>query len=473
MDYDSKQIIRKVTIRVFIFAAALAFIVWLWGFLHNGRIVLSTNNQSDTITLEKITKNGTVTEKIAESTGEKLSVVVPSGTYRAKVGGKLKTVAKTIELKAMKTEEHTLDTPELQPLEPVAPIAGSDAEVIGSEIVYLSPSGNLLKISGNLLREQLGNTIFANISWGGSGFGIGQDIKGSLYSIAQGQINPLDLPDQPEEGELVNYAVSKGNSIYVSVGPDIYFRSQQGSYKKIYTSPVQSPRLAASDSRVAVYSSPPIGEGHDGEDGGKALIEIVNTDSTKIASKDIPAFKLEWSPNGEKLAAIDYFGQDYIYDASLETKAVLPDEGVQNIIWLDDINAVYSSEGLLWSYNAESGTSNMLAFLTAGSTFTDMSVDSAGDYLYLNASSSERKSLKRLGLKGQKSPDGLAQLGALLPTRVGDCLIGYLNFTQRNIIVTPEPGIDNNLCITVAGNELNKLGVPANIFNFVIGQHEE
>lgn len=466
MDAEMKQRFRKFLLICVAITMTLILAIWAWHYLRNGKIVITTNSKADVIILERLNKNGQGKEKVAESTGGELSVVVPAGTYRAKVGGRLMPINKTIDLKARKTEKHNLNPVALKSLEPVTPMVAESLTMTESGILYLAPDGYMHRLSSANPREDIGETQFTKVEWGSKGLGVGQDSKGDLYLINNGSVAPLN-PPVSDGSKAINYTVSSSNRIYVSVGSDVYLREEDSSYNKIHTTTVQAPKLSASDDRLAVFNPPSVGGGHDAEEDSEPFVEIVKINGETIARSNISAFSIAWAPDAKRFISIDYFGKDQLYDSTLKSVSIIPSDDVQKVIWLDNNTLIYNTDGLLWKYRPEDNTANMLSSLTAGSTITDMMFDPSRSYVYLQTSSDEKKILQRLSLKNQKPPENVMALNTYLPKRLGGCMVSYINLVEPTVLISPESDIDPQSCVVAAQQYLKGYDLNPESFKYI------
>lgn len=467
MDIEIKQKFRKVLIIGVAVSTGLILFFSIWHYFHTGKIIITSDNKGATLFLERVSENGTHDEKIAEESGGELSVKVAAGTYRANAGsGRLQSVNTTIKLKGRKTARYHLNPVEPQDLEPVAPLSAESIHASDTEILYLDSEGALNRLSNNKADEVISNLQFRKIEWGSGGFGIGQDLTGGFYSIKNSEILKLAAPPGSGEKNSNNFSIAQNNQAYMSVGRDIYLRSTEGTYKKIYSTDLQSPQLSASADKLAVFKPPPLGEGEDGEKAAQPMVEIINKDGKLIAQKSISALTLSWSPDAQKLIAINQDGNSEIYNTTLESVANLPSKSIQSVSWLDSDTILYGTDSLLWSYKFKDNIASIISAQPAGNAISEISIDESRSYAYIQVASEEKSNLFRLGLKNQKVRKDVLQLGALLPETYGGCYIKYINFTEPTILISPGLEASAATCLAAAKEEVGLFNLSPENFKY-------
>lgn len=441
----------------------IILIIWLWNYLHTGKVIITTNNPNDTISLTLFSatnaNNSSNNGSKPYANRGKLSVVARAGQYLAVVEGNSIATRQIVKVSAHKTLKYEIDPVNSTGVEPVAYITAQDTVEGGSQLIFLNTSSHTLyKIDDQNNLSTLATKQLQNIKWADSSFGVGQDSNGHLYLVEAGQVSPLNVPFT-YDNRAVDFDISADKEIYVSHGSAVYLGSQAGSFKKIYTATSSEPELAAGKNDVAVADAP-----SDVGDNVKPLLAIV-AQSGRIIKETIEAHRLAWSPNGQYLLDEESLGN--IYSSSLKKVATLPASFIiGSASWLDDSNLVYSNNDQLWIYNLTDQKAQILANMPLANYITGLSIAADKSYIYLTTiDASGDGAIRRVGLKNQMIPKFIYELQSILPLSVNQCTLSLRNFTQPGIVVQSSANQAQG-CIPIAQSTLQQRGFNISLLSF-------
>jgi hypothetical protein len=413
-------------------------LVWLAHYLASGPISITTNNKSNTISLQRVGSGNSFTR-----TGQySLSTTISHGEYLITVKNGLQVTTQVIDFKeGHKSFHYFLATSALKQTAPVAYENSENLVADNNQLIYLDASQHFLyNIDSQNNISLLNPTSLQTVKWVNPTFGIGQNSQGHLYSIVNGSVNPLSVPFSYNKS-TVNFAVASNKQIYISQGPNVYAGSVNGNFKKIYVASSSQPILAASANKLAVADET------EEQNGGisKPLLSIVNTLTSKVIKQHINVGSLSWSPNGSYLVSVDESGAS-VYDSSLNLINTIPTSSVvEGVGWLNNSQFYYGSTSSVWSYDISSRKSVLLANLPVDSYVTGLTLDSDKSYIYITTTDSSDSiyTISRIGLDNQPVSQTVSQLQNILPLTLTDCSLELINFGVSPTILLQEFGSGN------------------------------
>ncbi|MGH7192735.1 MAG: hypothetical protein ACREJM_04275 [Candidatus Saccharimonadales bacterium] len=455
---------------------ALFVLTWLWRYYHTGTVVITTNSPYNTISFTEIGANGQSTGKNYKAHG-KLSVTLHTGKYAASVTGNSVATVQAIDLKPRQTLRYAINPINATGVEPVTYDNAQSIAATAHQLVYFGNSSSSDDSSDapytiddqNNLKKIDSDYALQKVKWADASFGIGQDDKGRLYTIAGASVRPLKVPFL-YGGKTVNFDVSADKRIYVSYGKDVYGGGQHGGFKKIYTSTSSRPVLAAGGGQVAVADDR---YGANASNISESLLATINA-SGKTHKKSVEADRLAWSPDGKYLAAVND-ANPTIYDAALHVITVIPTKStVGQLTWLNGTTLLYSLNDQLWTYDLSQQKAQLLANMPLAASVTGLFPSHDGAYIYLTTldATSSSYAIKRIGLKGQKVPDSIYRLQDILPLGFGAYSLNFINFSgPPTIIVRVAPGTTSGpAALQAARQKLQSLGFDVSKLRFEVVQ---
>ena len=457
---------KRLIIRILFFLVILFLLFWGWGYIHKGKLVITTNNPENIITLTSArATSGTKNSLPIRQVQGHLSVTLSVGKYTLSVSGKVLSLNQVIDIHAHKTQIYNLNPPAISSPEPVTSFSGSGIAADGSQLSFIqSGRQSLMRVdSQNIVTTLGGGQSLQTIRWANPDYGVGQDSQGHLYTINNGSVTLLKVPEAYDASKPVNFSLTPGRQIYLSFGSTIYSGNEGSGFKKIYSSASNAPKLAASDSSLAVLES----QDESSEDQSlptqtvnknhKSSVAVIDKNGKLIKKISIRTIFATWSPNSQRLALTTYDSSSYIYDNSLNQLATIPNHNTANLKWLNNDVILYSVDNKLWTYSLQKGQAVAVANLSPESTIGEIAVDKDAHFIYLSVIASQGGGIKRVGLSGQKVADFVYQLDVFLPTTKGQCTIDYVNFTRPTISVTTA-GSPSAACQNTAKDELRQDG---------------
>jgi hypothetical protein len=369
------------------------------------------------------------------------------------------TLSKTISLKTRQNFKYKFGQSQVTTPEPVAGIDTMDVSVKGSQLFYVDPSGlGLYAIdNNNAVVNVSGSVRFQHVDWASAGYGLGQDINGNLYLIDGTTITPLITPAGLTANKKLTYAITPTGQIYLTVNQALFAGSVTGNFKQIYTFPVMPVKIIPTQSNIGVVTI---------AKGGAAnpVMTILSPSGQFIRSSSIVGSAGTWSPNGSYLAVFSDEGSGEILNSSLQKVALLPNNDSANV-WLNNQTLLYGSGNTLWSYDVTNNDSVLIARLTPGNSFDQLSLDNTNHYVYLSVQNNNGAGeLDRVGLLGQKfANDIYYELDIFFPTTVAGCTINYINFvSSATLLVSPNNA--ESSCQQYVNKTLTEDGFDINAF---------
>ncbi len=470
------EVVRKILgnkwLRVGVLAGLiLVFILSLKTNLTNGQITVTTNDQGNSISLIRTEKDKR--ETVLKTGGSRLSASLPAGTYTVSVHNRVAEARQTVAIKARQESEYNIDLKEPSVVEPVLPTGAYGIADSSSQLQYVdSATGALKRLDQQGLPQSVDSAhSYKSVKWSGDAFGIGQASDGRLYTIKTGVVQELPLPRPYQKGITINYSVDTEKNVYVSIGHEIYLGKEGVNFKKIYTAGSDSPLFTAGKGRLAIQDSvkKPEGESRSGEDSGYESLLVIISGGKRLASREIGASEISWSPDGTYLAVVGDTTNS-IYDSSLKQVRTLHGGNFTNLAWLNDNVLLYGVGATLWAYRLDTRQSEVLANMPLFGNVAGVYPSTDGSYVYVSAQKSNDSSdynLGRIGLThaARSVPDYVATLGIFFPSHTDQCGFSYINFTRPLILITSWTNTDT--CLDAAKEELKADKLPMDKLNIV------
>ena len=423
---------RRIVI-YYILGTMAILVLWLGiRYLNTGRIVITTNDSNNTITLSKLDA-ASGQKPIATSSKQTLNMRVGAGDYTVKVNSKSFAVSKVITVKARKTVKYALNPGHLAALEPVSPSGAYSIVASDSSLIYVEPGDKLLHEvdAQNNVRVIDATHKFNSIQWASPSYGVGIGVDGQLYSISDSLVLPVKLPFANAAHKAVAYAVSANKEIFISNGTDIYAGTDAGVFTKIYTAKSPTPSLVSWGDKVAILEAP-------GDVTNTKLapsVTIVEKSGQVLAKKSYDADSGAWSQNGKYIALFSDDSKGEVVNDSLGLVANLPITPANSLVWVGD-TLYYTAGNQLWSYAVPAAASQLVASAPPGNALSDAALSTDASYIYLSVtpSSGDGSQIYRFGLHGKTVPDYVYQLPIILPDSSQPCLLSYINFAYPTIL---------------------------------------
>jgi hypothetical protein len=223
--------------------------------------------------------------------------------------------------------------------------------------------------------------------------------------------------------------------------------------------------LAATRGSVAVSSSR---FGSNASNVSSPVLAIIGADGS-IKDGGEEAERLSWSPNGQYLATVNETNPT-IYDNSLKRVAVVPTSSIVGQLgWLDKDTLLYSLNDELWTYNVAGQKSQLLSNAPLSNSITGLYVSSDHAYIYITTfdSFTSDRAIRRIGLRGQRVPDYIYQLQAIMPLQLNSRYLGLINFYgPPNVLVSVYPPENTQSAISSAKRILQDRGFDVSVFRF-------
>ncbi len=467
--YDTQQLqdirlLKRAAIALLCLLFVALVVVWIVHYLTTGRVIITSSDKYSTISLS--TTSGSPLPQQGHS---KLVARLKAGRYVANVTGGSLGTSKVITVKARQTAHYILNPVQASGIEPVLDDTATAVAADSSQLLYINGNGNLSKInSDNSLTTLASSTTLRSVSWADTGFGVGSDPDGNLYTITNGSVKPVHLDVPNDDHDVPVFAVGKKQQIYVAVGNTVYLGGAGGNFKKIYTAPLDVSLLVPGNVQVAVISFVYADDAH-ADKNKSPSIAIVN-DSGKTVKRSVGAFSAAFSPSGSYLAVADHSGGE-VLDNKLNVVYTIPQSNFSTPFWLDNTTLLYAVGGQLWSYNINQQKSRVVANTPLAQPITELSLSSDGSYLYLGvADQNQSQEIKRIGLRGQKVADIVYKLQDILPAQMGVYNVSMVNFSGvPTVIARYGPGSYAQAATQAISNELQSRGFDLNKLR-VIGQ---
>jgi hypothetical protein len=453
----------------------IAILIWLFGYLTTGKVVITTDARPNVMTLTRVgsigSDEGEQVSPVITTTHDKLSARVKPGQYIAAVTGNSIGSTKLVTVTARHTVRYTIN-----PINPtgVAPVSYAQAQNLaasGQSLVYLdAASGYIKKIDAGNNTSVVGQHYpLQSVAWASPSLGVAQDTQNQLYvvDVDGNNITPLNVPFQYSKDAVVSYAIAPNGHIYISQGSAVYSGTRDGNFKKIYTAETGNPTLTAGPGKVLVNDNP--GEGSKQE----ASIVVV-TDSGKVTHGEFETSLAAWSPDGKHVAAATETSAA-ILGSSLEMVKPLPTNTfVSRFAWLDNETLFYSSNDQLWTYNIDTQDTKLLANMPLGQGVTGLTISSDKAYIYMVTASTSSESdtaIRRIGLQNQPVPKYMFRLQDIMPNRQNSYLMTLTAFSDPpTILVQPFKSNDPKDYAGLASQALSSSGFDTAQFKFKVVQ---
>jgi len=457
--YNLRKIIIWVLIAIFIFFG----LIWLYGYLTKGKIVIKTDNQENNVKIEKVDTSENKKRFVEQHQGD-FSVAVKPGTYTVSVFGSNGTygVNKTVAVKARQTVKVELNPPGTVNAEPVYGQEVDGVFANSKELLFLDASANTIKRidSNNNVSSFLPLDIqFKDVQWSDSGSGVAQTFNSTLYKVNEQSVTPIKLPFDADSKKLVDFSLSPDGQLYVSNGGDIYSKKlgMKQNFKKIYSTGGSAARLFAGPDKLAV-----IGLGM--REGANSLLAIDS--QGQVSKKPVNATQAAWSPDGKYLVA-NSVGNYIVFSSNLHKIKAFTAPSSSSLAWKDNKVFFYNINDQLWQYSVSSGEAKKLSALGASNNIDGIFPSQDGSYLYFSADAGQKSLLLRISLEGQSFNNALISLRAVLPKTVGVCTLDYINFTKPVVTVTfPASGTLPKNCLRAARAEIRQYDINPDILDF-------
>ena len=420
--------------------------IWIYGYLTTGRIIITSDNPANAISLVSINDSS-----FSLSSRHNLTAKLKDGQYRAIVAGTAGEAHQQINITGRKTFRFTINPASV--LTTAEPVVGEGARnlVAGDDLSYIETSGsNLHQIDSQNNINQLGSGQFQSVRWINALSGVGLDYQGHLYSIDNGAVKQIKLPTAYAN----YYAVSPDGTIYIAYGKAVYRSAPGGVFTKFYTAKNVFTSLSAFNGGVAVINSL-VG---DSTSSNKPFVVILRDSGSTIQKGIQVSESAVWSPDGKYLATTNTSGC-VVYDGSLKMVTNIPTSGASNIVWLDKSRVLYVVDNQVWSFNLATLRSDKVAQVPLVNAINEIAVSGDKAYLYLSiVDSANNSSVKRLGLRGQNVPDYIYQLQDFLPETLDSFSLSLVNFTSPTVNIQENPGTNPQGDLAAASNELTSNG---------------
>ena len=376
--------------------AIFIILLWLINYFSTGKIVVVTDNEKNTISLQK-TSGSKPFVKIGMGS---LSATVSHGQYIATVKNGFKTTVQVIDFKkGHKSFRYSVSLASLKKIKPLASKNAQDIAASNSKLVYLDGSSHTLyKINSKNNITQINSAYeFQTIKWVDPSFGVGQSSSGSLYTIINNYINPLDVPFS-YNGKLVNFDIGPNKQVYISYGSSVYTANLEGKFRKIYSATSSNPAIAATADYVAVADTQ---YGKTASNVKDPLLTVVSSSGKTIGKDAVEAERQVWSPNGQYLASVNETNP-IIYSSSLHKVGVVPASSVVGqMAWVNNSSLLYATNDEVWVYNLPAQKAELIAKASPANPVTDFAVNKEGSSVYLTTydSVSDKFTLGQILLK--------------------------------------------------------------------------
>lgn len=458
-----RSVFAAIAVVVLIILALI--VLYVVHYLSLGQIVVTTNSSGNTITLTRsyVREGGGGDSKdrqpsVKLKSGQQASV--EPGTYFATVlGANSAGASRIVTVVARHTSSYTINTSAPTSTEPVADVNALSLAASQSQLFYLDrQTNNLYKIdSQNQLLSVSNQVKFNNIQWLNSSFGLGQSQDNKFYTISNGVVSQIqNLP--ASLGDSVIFAVGPNQSIYLANGKDIYEGSASTGFNQIFTAKNPPVLLSPSSTGLLALIYNP-GDGPS-SGGSKENITILSG-SRVVAQEEIEAYDAKWSPDGKYLITTTD-SNSQILTANLNPVVVVPNNNINNPVWLDNNTVLFSVYNQLWEYSLTSASAKVVASAPKGHAITSIQLGDNGDYAYLSVQSTPGSNndlmIERFGLKGQAGPAFINTLQQKLPIlQEGRCLLSLTNFSSPTIQIFGGQPEDN--CPAAAANYVQQFGI--------------
>jgi hypothetical protein len=401
--------------------------------LPTGTVYVTTADSNTAISLTWLGDPSKVkTVDVANDVGT-LDQTVPAGPYTVTATLGQFSSQQVITVTAGRTTSVSLKPSVLGAVEPVTDRQIAGVLATASQLMYIDTSnGNLYQVdsSGQEHIIDSGHGL-TQVQWAYADYGVAMSVTKQLYLIRGTNVALLPLPFSGIA--TTTYGLAPNQDLYISNGKTIYVSTGGGAFKALYTSAGQVSIMAAGNDAVAATETG--ASGAKDQDSGNILTV---TPSGVVSKRDGGAYGAAWSASGQYLG-ITSDEETIITDPSLKQITSFPVGNVTAPAWLGDTTLFYGVTSNLWQYNIVSGKATLLSTVHSGDYVSGISPSLSGDYVYLvmqnngSASSNDPFYLDRVGLQGQQASNTAVALSGLLPSPVGSCTAGYINFEQTTV----------------------------------------
>lgn len=410
------------TIFALLFAFALLF--FIWNYLHTGKLVVEANGNY-TIQVE------TLDAKPVRSGSTRLAVSLHSGEYIVKIQSQRENLGtKRINIIGRKTTRYSFKTTQTySSIEPVINTLAYGVSVATDSITYLDEqTKNIATIDASNSVRFISNQAFESVFWATkSSVGVAQDEGGDLYTIRSGTIKKVQAPIPNGVARIFTLTPS---GTLVAIYRDGVYTYTGTAFKKVGTTSSKSPRIAASDSMIAIYTMTDTGE-----DGSPPIFDLFSFKG-KVRSESLDIKSATWSPDGTQLLVTSPASPPKILNASLQTKYVLPSQNITSVAWLNTTTVLFSVDDALWSYDTSTRSARMLTSTVRGS-ITSITTTRQGGPIYVTTKSIEDATISRITPQKKANSELTKKMAIFFPQETSSCLVGYINYVTPTIIANP------------------------------------
>jgi hypothetical protein len=444
---------RRILVGLVLAGITIFALTRIFAYLTTGGLSVNSPNKNSIVKVTKINADGSDSKPaFSRQEPQKLSLRLKPGQYKVSSSTQSFLTTKIVKVNTRHSLNVTLKLP---PTSLPEPVYGGDMDALAidpSQILFINPADESLSRidSQNQLLVVDGTDLLSTARWASTSLGVAMGTEGAFYSIQNGSLSPVALPFKPNSNPSVSYDISKDGTVYVSNGETVYAGNISGSFKKIYSSGNNyNVDLAAGKGKVAIIE----------KSGGGSSIVLVSSAGQLLARKTTGSSHVAWSPDGERLASVSDGSSSSIYDGSLNRVALIPNSGLNNLVWQDNSNVIYDANNTLWSYNLQNQQSVAISNLTPGTSLSEMVVDAGSKYVYFVSTANDKDEVDRVGLQGQKALSVVYQLDVFFPKSVGSdqpCFINYINFGSPSIQALMAPGTTVQVCEQELETEFNQ-----------------
>ncbi len=447
---NSVRLFRFVLLGVIVLLMLIG-VYYLFSYVSEGSIFVKTaaNNSVTALITNELSSTSSKPIKIKANEPQK----VKPGTYIVTVSYGLYVTKQVVKVKSFSTTTTNISLNNKQmPIEPVASVAANQLSVSSNTLNFIDASNNNLEtITNNQLSSVNSNYSFQTVVWSNTNYGIAKTFNGSLYTVSNGNIQPLSLPGYISDSNF-NYTVSPDQTAYFVNKSGVYSYTTTNGFKLIYKEGHYPASISAGTQYVSV--SWPSGSNNN------AI--VMSKDGSLIYKGATPATGFTWSTNGNLVAV---FGESYggVFNKSMQQLALIPNTNFVDPTWINENTLVYASGNKVWSYNYKKQRSTIIA--TSDYNLQNITLSSRGSYIYLTGQprTLASSSIYRIGLKNQTVSQTAMQLGQHLPVVLGFCRLGYINFTSTQLLIqsfiNPLPSTCSNTPNYLSQYGINNLSV--------------
>lgn len=433
--------IRKIiTVIIVILILLLVFMLgyYVYHLLSTGVVVANTDEKENTINI--IDANNINNGQSIKSGKGKLSARLKPGHYYIEVSNGSASKASYIDVSARKSNKYTINPANLHTSDVVAYVDSSSIAANNNQIIYLSDSQQIKIIDNNDSINIFSDGPYKTVSWANADYGIAKDNSNNLFLIQNNVLSPYYVPDYIKS---VKYGISlsRNKILYAWTDRDVY-RASGTSYKKIFTISNADKKISnviADNNNIAVISDN-FGDGIVGGDEDIRAIRTVHlvSDEKILASKDLEINIAAMSLDGSYLATTSVEGTQ-IYDNNLNQMLVLPNTNVENLMWLDSSQVIYSVSDKIIVYNIKSKESYTLTYPSLGGNISYIAIsDDKQNAFYISKKYGVEPVMNQVSFIMKDIPSNTTDLQKILPKTFTDplCYVRYINFTRPTIEMT-------------------------------------